>query len=119
MFTGPDEVVGPVHHAHDAVDQVVDVAERAVWLPSPKMRDVLVSQRLADEVGDDASVERVHARAVGVEDAHDADVHLVHAVVVEEERLGGALALVVAGAGADGVHVAAVGLGCGCSAGSP
>jgi len=65
-------------------------------------------QRLHDEVGDHAAVVRVHARAIGVEDSRDLDAHPVLAVVVEEERLGAALALVVAGAGADGVHATPV-----------
>ena len=64
-----------------------------------------------DEVGDDAAVIGEHARAVGVKDADDADIDFVLAVVVEEERLGAALAFVVAGAAANGVDVAPVVLG--------
>src|SRR5690606_15331885 len=45
----------------------------------------------------------------GVEDARHADVHAVLAVVVEEQRLGAALAFVVAAARAYGVDVAPVG----------
>ena len=65
-------------------------------------------QRLDDEVADHAAVVGVHARAVGVEDAHDLDVELVLAVVVEEQGFGAALAFVVAAADADGVDVAPV-----------
>jgi hypothetical protein len=95
MFTGPT-VVGLVHQAHEALDQIVDVAERARLRAVAVDRDVLPAQGLDDEVRDDAPVVRVHARAVGVEDADDADIDLVLAVVVEEQRLGAALALVVA-----------------------
>ena len=69
-----DEVVRAVHHADHAFDQVVAVAERAGLLPSPKIVMSSPRERLADEVRDDAAVERVHPRAVGVEDPHDADV---------------------------------------------
>ena len=70
--------------------------------------DVLTTKRLADEVGHHAAVVRVHERTVGVEDAHHANVEIVRAVVVEHDGLGGTLALVVAGAGSDGIHVAVV-----------
>ena len=53
----------------------------------------------------------MHPRAVGVEDPRDADVDAVLAVVVEEQRLGAALAFVVAGARADRVDAAPVALG--------
>ena len=75
--------------------------------PSPKR---VMSWFCHDEVGDHAAVLRVHVGPVGVEDAHHAHVHAVLARVVGAERLGHALALVVAGADADGVDVAPVGL---------
>ena len=52
--------------------------------------------------------EGVHPGAVGVEDARHADIDAMLAVVVEKQRLGAALAFVVAGAGADRVHIAPV-----------
>jgi len=70
--------------------------------------DGLVAQGLDDEVGDHAVVVGVHARAVGVEDACHLDVHAVLAAVVEEQRLGAALAFVVARARANRVHLAPV-----------
>ena len=48
------------------------------------------------------------AGAIGVEDARHLDPEPVLAAVVEEQRLGAALALVVARARADGVHVAPI-----------
>ena len=79
--------------------------------------DIFVFEGLEDEVGDDAAIVGVHAGAVGVEDADDADVDAVGAVVVEEECFGGAFAFIVAGADADGVDVAAVGFGLGVDGG--
>jgi hypothetical protein len=55
----------------------------------------------------------MHARTVGVEDAPDADLQPVLAIIVEEQRLGAALALVVAGAHADGIDPAPIFLGLG------
>ncbi len=73
--------------------------------------DGLVLERLADESGDDAAVVEPHARAVGVEDAHDAGFDLVLAVIGHRHGLGKTLGLVVTAARADGVDVAPVFLG--------
>ena len=102
-----------LHHADHALDQVVAIAERAGLGAVAEDRDVLAGQRLADEVRDDAAVEGMHARAVGVEDPHDADVDAVHAVVVHEQRFGGPLAFVVAGPRADRVDAPAIAFGLG------
>src|SRR5690606_5992741 len=53
----------------------------------------------------------LHARTIGVEDAPDLDRRTVPAVVVEAQRFGAALALVVAGTRAGGAHRATVVLG--------
>jgi hypothetical protein len=102
------DVVRRVHQPHRAVDEVVHVAERARLQPLAIERDGLAAERLHDEVGDHAAVVGVHARPVGVEDAQHLDAQPVLAVVVEEQRLGAALAFVVAGADADRVDVAPV-----------
>ena len=94
-----------------AVDQVVDVAERAGLAAVAVDRDRLAAQRLDDEVADHPAVVGVHPRAVGVEDPHHLDAEVVLAVVVEEQRLRAALALVVAAADPDRVDVAPVVLG--------
>ena len=70
-----------------------------------------VGERLAQEGGDRAAVVGAHARAVGVEDAHDRRVDALLAVVGHRQRLGVALGLVVDAARADRVDVAPVGLG--------
>ena len=68
----------------------------------------LAEQGLADEVRNHAAVERVHPRAVGVEDSHQANVHLVRAAIVHEQRFGHPLAFVVTGPRADRIDRAAI-----------
>ena len=53
----------------------------------------------------------MHARAVSVEDARDLDLDTMLAVIVEEQRFGTALALVITGARTDGIGVTPVILG--------
>ena len=108
MLIGPVTSSGGLHQPHEPVDQIVDVAERAGLAALAVDRDVLAAQRLDDEVGHHAAVVRVHARAVGVEDARHLDRQLVLAAIVEEQRLGAALAFVVAGARADRIDVAPI-----------
>ena len=108
MLIGPVTCIGRCHQPHQPVDQIVDVAERARLRAVAIDRDVAPEQRLDDEVRHHASVVRMHARAVGVEDARDLDAHVVLTPVVEEQRLGAALALVVAGARSDRVDVAPI-----------
>src|SRR5579862_2862669 len=101
------------HHPDEALDEVVDIAEGAGLRAVAVDGDVLALQGLDNEVRHHAPVVRVHARPVGVEDAHHLDARPVLPPVVEEQRLGAALALVVAGARADRVDVAAIILGLG------
>jgi len=105
------EVVRHVHQTHKAFDQVVHIAKRAGLRAVAVEGDGLALQRLDDEVAHHAAVIGVHARAVGVEDASDLDVHAVLAAVVKEQGFGAALALVVAGARADRVDLAPVAFG--------
>ena len=105
-----DAVAGR-HQADEPIDQVVDVAERAGLAAVAVQRDVLAAQRLDDEVRHHAAIVRMHPRPVGVEDARHLDARLVLAEIVEEQRLGAALALIVAGARAQRIDVAAVVLG--------
>ena len=71
-------------------------------------RDVTAHQRLHDEVRHHAPVVRMHARTVGVEDARYLDAQLVLAPVVEKQRLGAALAFIIAGTDANRVDVAPI-----------
>ncbi len=105
---GASKVVGAVHQAHEALDEVVHVAEGTGLGAVAIKGDGLVAQGLDDEVGDDPAVIGVHAGAVGIEDAGDLDAQVVLTAVVEEQGLGAALAFVIAGAGADGVDVAPI-----------
>ncbi len=105
------EVAVDVHQTGEAVDQVVDVAERSGLRSRAVDRDRFVLQSLDDEARDDASVLRMHVGPVGVEDARHPDGEAMLALVIVEERLGAALALVVAAARTRQVHVSAVLLG--------
>jgi len=104
------EIAPGVHHAQEAFDEIIDIAERAALLPIAVDRDRLTLQRLDDEVRHHTPVIGVHPGAIGVEDPHDLDVELVLPVVVEEQRLGAALALVVAGARTDRIDVTPIAL---------
>ncbi len=65
----------------EAVDFVADVAEAAGLAAIAVHREVLAAQGLLHEVGNDAAIVQLHARAIGVEDAHDAGIHFVIAMV--------------------------------------
>ena len=107
-----------VHEAQEAVDEIVDKAERAGLRTVAIDRDGL-PQGLDDEIGNDAAVVRAHARAVGIEDAADLDLDAVVPVVVEEQRFGAALAFVVTGARAERIDIAPVGFVLRMCVGSP
>ena len=108
---GAGDVVGGLHQADDAVDEIVDIAERT-GLPAVAIDgDVASEQRLDDEIRDHAAVIGMHARTIGVEDARHLDAQLVLAPIIEEQGLGAALAFVVAGPGADRIDVAPILLG--------
>ena len=102
------EIVRGCHQADKGLDQVVHVAEGAGLAAVAVDGDRLVLQGLHDEVGHHPAVVGVHVGAVGVEDAGHLDPEFVLAVVVEEQGLGAAFALVVAGAEADGIDMAPV-----------
>src|SRR5262245_60257809 len=53
----------------------------------------------------------MHAWTICIEDARDLDLEPVLAVVVKEQRLGAALALIVAGARTNGIDIAPVRFG--------
>ena len=97
-----------LHQPQEALNEVIDIAEGTRLRSVAINRDILPAQGLDDEVRDDATVIRVHAGTVSVENPHDADVHAILPVVIEKQRLGTAFALVVAGAAADRVDIAPV-----------
>ena len=99
------------HQAQQAIDHVVDITERAGLQAVAVDRDVVAEQRLHDEVRHHPAVVRVHARAISVEDARDLDAHAMLAPVIEEQRLGAALAFVVAGPDPDRIDAPPIVLG--------
>ena len=107
MFTG--QMLVRFRQAQEAVDFVADVAEAAGLAAVAVDGEVFAAQSLLHEVGDDAAVVELHARAVGVEDADDARIDLVIAVIGHGDGFGEALGFVVDRARADGIHVAPVG----------
>src|SRR6185295_17168068 len=94
-----------IHHGYAAANQVIDIAEAPRLAAVAEDRDVVAAQGLHDEIRYHAAILAVHARAIGIENAHDLDVERVLAVVVEEQGLGAALALVVAGTDPDGIDL--------------
>ena len=77
---GAGEIIGGVHEPHQAVHQVIYVTKRTGLLAIAVDGDRLALQSLDDEVGDNPAIVRVHARAVGIEDAGHLDLELVLAV---------------------------------------
>ena len=104
------EVLAARRQEVEPANEVVHVAEGAGLRAVPKDRQRLVLECLAHERRNRAPVVRTHARAVGVEDPHDAGVHALLAVISHRQRFGVALRLVVDAARANRVHVAPVGL---------
>ena len=105
--------------ADQPADQVIDIAERPRLLAVAEDGDVLIAQRLHDEARHHATVIGVGARTIGVEDADDLDRQAMLPPIVEEQRLGAALALVIARARSDRIDMPPIGFGCGCTDGSP
>ena len=97
-----------IHHADKGLDKVVHVTETASLTTTAIDGQVFALQCLHNEVRHHATVVHKHAGAVGVENAHNADIHLILAVVIHKEGFRHALALVVAAADTDGVHVSPV-----------
>src|SRR6476469_1900587 len=95
----------------NALDLIGNVAEASRLRAVAVNRDRLVAKGLHDEVRHDAAITRPHPRPVGVEDADDAGVESVKAMVGHRERLGEALRLVVHAARAHRIDVAPVRLG--------
>jgi hypothetical protein len=105
------EVLAAVHHAHDSVDDVIDVRERSSLGAVAEYRQVLAFERRHGEIGNHAAVIDRHPRSVGVEDAHDLGIDVVLPMVVHHQRFGDALALVVTRSHSDRIDVAPVTFG--------
>src|SRR6516225_3929016 len=101
-------VIGAIHQANEAIDQIIDITERARLQPVAEYGDIAAEQRLDDKIRDHAAVVGVHARAVGVEDPRDLDAQAMLAPVIKEQGFGAALTLIVAGSRASRVHMAPI-----------
>ena len=102
------QVLAAFGKQHQTPDEIVHVTEASRLRAIAKHRQRLVCVRLAHERRNCAAVVRPHPRSVGVEDAHDARVHALLAVVRHRQRLRVPLRLVVDAARADRVDVAPV-----------
>mmetsp|Transcript_124397 Transcript_124397/g.265088 ORF Transcript_124397/g.265088 Transcript_124397/m.265088 type:complete len:301 (+) Transcript_124397:130-1032(+) len=97
-----------VHEANEGIHGIFHEAEGSCLRSVTVNGDVLIRERLHDEVAHNAAVVRVHAWPVRVEDAGQADVDVVAPEIIEAKGLRDSLTLVITGAHADGVHVAPV-----------
>src|ERR1700733_762994 len=93
----------------EAVDFVADVAEAASLAAVAVDGEVFAAQSLLHEIRHHAAVIQLQAGSVRVEDAHDARIDLVIAVIGHGYGLGEALGFVVDGTRADRIHVAPIG----------
>ena len=108
QIDGPGGVA--IHQADQAIDQIVDITKRTTLAAIAIEGDWLTAQGLHDEIAHHTAIVGQHARTVGVEDARDADLAAMHALVIEAEGFSDALALVVTGADADRIHETAIAL---------
>src|SRR5262249_27922976 len=97
-----------VHEAQKRLNRVRHVAERSRLRSVSVDGDVLAQKSLNDEARNDTAVVRVHPRPVGIEYPGYLYVYLVLSPIIEEQRLGAALSLVVAGTKAVRVDVAPI-----------
>ena len=100
--------LGGVDHAHDASDEVIDVAETTRLAAVAVDSQRVAIQGLGDEVRDNAAVPGAHPRAVRIEDPEYAGIDAVSFPVGTGQGLGESLGLVVHTSRADRVDVAPV-----------
>jgi hypothetical protein len=63
-----------VHHQHHCAHEIVNVAETAALSPIAEDGNVVATQSLHDEIGNDAAIVGMHASTIGIEDPHDFNV---------------------------------------------
>src|SRR5690606_5446464 len=97
-----------VHKSCDALDQILDIAERARLGAVAVKRYRLPLQRLYDKVRNHPPIIGMHAGTVGVEYASNANVDAKLAMIVKEQSFGAALALVITGSRTDRIDAATI-----------
>src|SRR5271165_3740523 len=94
--------------AHETVHLIADVAETASLAAVAVHRQVLATKRLLHEVGNHTPIVELHARPVGIEDAHDTRVHVVIAMVSHGHGLAETLGFIVNRTRTDGIYMSPV-----------
>src|SRR5580704_75113 len=102
------QMFGGLGKAHEAVDFVADIAEAAGLAAVAVDGEVLAAESLLHEIRYYAAIIQLQARTVGVEDADDARIYFVIAVIGHGHGFGEALGFVVDRTRADGIDVAPV-----------
>src|SRR5690606_34912675 len=84
------------HKRHEAFDQIRNVTERTRLFAAAVDGERSPSERLADEVRNDAAIIGLHPRPVRIEDPRNAGIGQATSQEIEAEGLCRTLALVVA-----------------------
>src|SRR5690242_1996583 len=92
----------------EARDKIVDILKTARLLTAAVNRQRLTFESLHDEIRYDSAVMQAHARPVRVENAHNARVQSVKAMIRHRHGFGEALRLIVNTAWSDRIHVAPI-----------
>ena len=100
----------PIHQANHSLHKVIHKAEGTGLRTIAVQGQRLSLERLNNEVADHTAIIRKHPRAVGVENPHHTDFHVVHPLIVKTQGFSDALALVVTTADSNGVHATAIAL---------
>jgi hypothetical protein len=114
-----------VHEGDEAINQIVDVLEGACLLAIAVDGHVLTLESLDDEIGNDASIIRVHyyqkkklvwswdsgnkvltPGTIGIENTRDPDIDTVLAVESIGQSLSNTFPFIIASARSDRVHMA-------------
>lgn len=98
-----------VHETQETLHKIAHEAEAARLGSIAVDGDRLALQGLHDEVGDDASIGRMHPWSIGIEDADNLDVEPKLAMIIKEQCFCAAFTLIIAGADADRIDVAPIG----------
>jgi hypothetical protein len=90
------DLIGCVHEADEPLYQIRRKTKRPCLTTIAVKRNWRTAKRLHDEVGDNATVVRMHTRSVRIENSHNLDSDTVLSVIIEKQCFCGALAFVIA-----------------------